>query len=163
MRAIIFFRSKIIANILRIIFGLSGLNAGELHGNLSQEERLAPMAAFREGTIDFLLCTDIAARSLDISGVSAEVNYSMPNEYNTYLHRIGRTTRVGQSGTTIILVEESDRKNMKEAITNSSLPLQAAKCTARSCLKVYRNDITNGQRYRRYTHPRERRENYRKG
>lgn len=97
-RTIIFFRQKVIAHRFKILFGLARLNAAELHGNLTQAQRLAALDSFRDGTADFLLCTDLAARGLDIAGVETVVNYDMPNETKEYVHRVGRTARAGTRG-----------------------------------------------------------------
>ena len=121
-RVILFFPSKQLAHRMRIIFALSGLACAELHGNLSQEQRIHSLSQFKEGKVEYLLCTDIAARGLDVVGVKTVINYSMPSDYKTYLHRVGRTARAGQEGIAVTLVGEADRKNMKEAVKNSDYP-----------------------------------------
>ncbi|KAI9594586.1 P-loop containing nucleoside triphosphate hydrolase protein [Syncephalis fuscata] len=118
-RCIIFFRSKVSAHQMKIVFGLLGLKAAELHGNLSQEQRLAALERFRDGEVDFLLATDLAARGIDIKGIESVINYNMPVSYAQYLHRIGRTARAGQSGRSVTLAGEDDRKVLKEAIKNA--------------------------------------------
>lgn len=121
-KVIIFLPTKQLAHRMRIIFGLSGLRSAELHGNLNQAQRLESLEMFKRGSVDFLLCTDIAARGLDIPQVSTVLNYAMPSEFKTYQHRVGRTARAGNPGTACSLCGEVDRKNMKEAIKNSSFP-----------------------------------------
>lgn len=118
-RCIIFFPTKIEAHRMRIIFGLVGLKATELHGNLTQPERIHALEQFKQGQVDFLIATDIAARGLDISSVQTVINYSMPSDYKQYLHRVGRTARAGRSGRSVSLVGEQDRKVLKMAIKNS--------------------------------------------
>ncbi|KAJ2675744.1 nucleolar DEAD-box protein required for synthesis of 60S ribosomal subunit [Coemansia spiralis] len=118
-KCIIFFRSKLAAHQMKIIFGLLGLRAGELHGNLSQEGRLQALEQFRDGHVDYLMATDLAARGLDVKGIDTVINYNMPTQFAQYLHRVGRTARAGRTGSAITLVGESDRKMLKMAIKNS--------------------------------------------
>ncbi|KAG5519632.1 hypothetical protein PMAC_001787 [Pneumocystis sp. 'macacae'] len=115
-KTIIFFRSKSFAHRIRIIFGLLHLNARELHGNLSQEQRIESLELFRQGKTNFLLATDLASRGLDIKGLKYIINYEAPESFNLYLHRIGRTARAGSSGVAITLVGEYDRRIMKMAV-----------------------------------------------
>ncbi|WWC92760.1 ATP-dependent RNA helicase DRS1 [Kwoniella dendrophila CBS 6074] len=118
-KCIIFFRSKALAHQMRIVFGLNGLKAAELHGNLTQEQRLQALNDFKAGTVDYLLATDLASRGLDIKGVETVINYDMPGQLAQYTHRVGRTARAGRKGRSISLVGESDRKMLKLAIKQS--------------------------------------------
>lgn len=118
-QVIIFVRSKKLAHQLRIIFGLLGLSAGELHGDLSQEQRLQSLQGFRDGKVDFLLATDLASRGLDIKGVQVVINYDMPAQLEMYLHRVGRTARAGRNGRSVTLVGEADRKMLKMVLKKS--------------------------------------------
>lgn len=103
-RTIIFFRQKVTAHRFKILFGLTSLRCAELHGNLTQSQRLEALDLFREGAVDFLLCTDLAARGLDIAGVEAVVNYDMPMDVTEYVHRVGRTARAGATGRSCSIV-----------------------------------------------------------
>lgn len=103
-RTIIFFKQKVTTHRFKILFGLCKLNCAELHGNLTQSQRLEALDNFREGTVDFLLCTDLAARGLDIIGVDTVVNFDMPFDMKEYVHRVGRTARAGRSGRACSLV-----------------------------------------------------------
>lgn len=124
-RCIIFFPTKELAHRFRLILGLAGLRCAELHGGLSQAERLDALDRFKEGAVDFLTATDVAARGLDIQGVRFVLNYSMPLNYKLYLHRVGRTARASQSGCAITLVGEgADRKLLKMVIKNSTVPVK---------------------------------------
>ena len=76
---------------------------GELHGNLSQTERMENLALFESGKINVLICTDLAARGLDFL-VNTVINYEIPSNLATYVHRIGRTGRAGRKGTSCSLV-----------------------------------------------------------
>ncbi|KAF3125417.1 nucleolar DEAD-box protein required for synthesis of 60S ribosomal subunit [Orbilia oligospora] len=113
---VVFFRSKVYAHRVRIIFGLLGLKAAELHGSLSQEQRIKAVEQFRDGTVDFLLATDLASRGLDIKNVSYVINFELPQSHEIYTHRVGRTARAGRSGRAITLAAEADRKIVKKAI-----------------------------------------------
>jgi ATP-dependent RNA helicase DDX27 len=80
---------------------------------------LASLDAFLVGQVDFLLCTDLASRGLDIRGVETVINYEAPLTYEIYLHRVGRTARAGRSGRAITLCGEADRKLLKQAFKAS--------------------------------------------
>ncbi|CAE6405767.1 unnamed protein product [Rhizoctonia solani] len=116
---IIFFRSKKLAHQFRVVFGLCGLKALELHGDLTQEQRLNALTKFRSGEADYLLATDLASRGLDIRGIETVINYDMPGQIEQYVHRVGRTARAGKKGRSITLVGEADRKMLKAAIKRS--------------------------------------------
>lgn len=111
---IVFMETKAHAHRMMIIFGLAGIKAAELHGNLQQIERLEALQKFRDGTVDILLCTDIAARGIDVRGVHAVINYEMPKDITTYVHRVGRTARAGRNGRAVTLTSESRRMVMKQ-------------------------------------------------
>ncbi|OWZ19594.1 DEAD/DEAH box RNA helicase [Phytophthora megakarya] len=111
---IVFMETKSHAHRMMIIFGLAGIKAAELHGNLMQRERLEALQKFRDGTVDILLCTDIAARGIDVRGVHAVINYEMPKDITTYVHRVGRTARAGRNGRAVTLTSESRRLVMKQ-------------------------------------------------
>lgn len=115
-QVIIFLRSKKLAHQLKIVFGLLGLSAAELHGDLSQEQRLQSLSQFRDGKVDFLLATDLASRGIDIRGVQTVINYDMPAQIEPYLHRVGRTARAGRQGRAVTLVGESDRRLLKTVL-----------------------------------------------
>ncbi|RDX55875.1 DEAD-domain-containing protein [Lentinus brumalis] len=119
-RVIIFFRSKKLAHQMRIVFSLLDMKCDELHGDLSQEQRLKALQQFRDGHVDYLMATDLASRGLDIKGVETIINYDMPGQLAQYLHRVGRTARAGKKGRSVTLVGEADRKMLKAAIKHSS-------------------------------------------
>ncbi|GFG06464.1 ATP-dependent RNA helicase drs1 [Aspergillus udagawae] len=115
-RVIVFFRQKREAHRVRIVFGLLGLKAAELHGSMSQEQRIKSVENFREGKVAFLLATDLASRGLDIKGVETVINYEAPQNHELYLHRVGRTARAGRSGRACTIAAEPDRKIVKSAV-----------------------------------------------
>ncbi|KAI9690386.1 MAG: nucleolar DEAD-box protein required for synthesis of 60S ribosomal subunit [Bathelium mastoideum] len=115
-RVIIFFRQKTEAHRMRVVFGLCGLRAAELHGSMSQEQRIKAIESFRLGSTPFLLATDLASRGLDIRNITTVINYSAPQSHDIYLHRVGRTARAGRSGRACTLAAEPDRKVVKQAV-----------------------------------------------
>ncbi|KAI9814201.1 MAG: nucleolar DEAD-box protein required for synthesis of 60S ribosomal subunit [Pycnora praestabilis] len=115
-RVIIFFRQKREAHRVRIVFGLCALKAAELHGSMSQEQRINSVEAFRDNRVSFLLATDLASRGLDIKGVSTVINYEAPQSHEIYLHRVGRTARAGRTGRACTIAAEPDRKVVKAAV-----------------------------------------------
>lgn len=118
-QVIIFFKRKVRAHRLSILFGMTGLKAAELHGNLTQTQRLESLQLFRDRKVDFLLCTDVASRGLDIQGVQVIINFEMPRDLTTYVHRVGRTARAGRGGKAVTLTGERQRKLMKEVLKRS--------------------------------------------
>jgi superfamily II DNA/RNA helicase len=85
-----------------------GFAAGAVHGDLGQGAREQALRAFRNGKVDVLVCTDVAARGIDVEGVTHVINYQSPEDEKTYLHRIGRTGRAGAKGIAITLVDWDD-------------------------------------------------------
>ena len=128
-RTIIFFRQKKEAHRVRIVFGLLGLKAGELHGSMTQDQRINAVNAFRDGRTTHLLATDLASRGLDIKNVLTVVNYEAPQTHEIYLHRVGRTARAGRSGRACTIAAEPDRKIVKVAV--KSARAQGAKVVSR--------------------------------
>jgi ATP-dependent RNA helicase DDX27 len=118
-RTIVFFRQKKEAHRVRVIFALLGIKASELHGSMSQEQRIQAVEKFRTGAVEFLLATDLASRGLDIRNVSAVINYEAPQTHEIYLHRVGRTARAGKSGKACTLAAEPDRKIVKAVVRSA--------------------------------------------
>jgi ATP-dependent RNA helicase DeaD len=111
-QAIVFVRTKIGADRLARSLSDRGVRVKALHGDMSQGARDGVMIAFKDGREPLLVATDIAARGLDISGVTHILNYDMPNSPDLYVHRIGRTGRVGRSGRAITLVTPRQRREL---------------------------------------------------
>ena len=111
-QAIVFVRTKIGADRLARRLGDKGVRVKALHGDMSQGQRDGVMIAFKGGRERLLVATDVAARGLDIKGVSHVVNYDIPNSPDVYVHRIGRTGRVGRSGRAITLITPKQRKDL---------------------------------------------------
>jgi ATP-dependent RNA helicase DeaD len=112
-QAIIFTRTKIRCDRLYRTLRDRGMNVRALHGDMTQGARDGVMISFKDGRIPFLVATDVAARGLDISGVSHVINYDVPTSPDVYVHRIGRTGRVGRSGRAITLYEPRQRREVE--------------------------------------------------
>ena len=119
-KAIIFTRTKRGAHQLARKLKRSGYNADSLHGNLSQPQRDRVTRNFRKHKVDFLVATDIAARGLDITGITHIVNYNIPRETLSYFHRIGRTARMEAEGTAITFVAHGEEKAMADIKAHTS-------------------------------------------
>ncbi|CCH60412.1 hypothetical protein TBLA_0C06160 [Henningerozyma blattae CBS 6284] len=117
-RIVVFVARKETAHKLRIILGLLGQSVGELHGSLTQEQRLDSVNKFKSLEVPVLLCTDLASRGLDIPKIEVVINYDMPKSYEIYLHRVGRTARAGREGRSVTFVGEAsqDRVIVRSAI-----------------------------------------------
>ena len=113
-KAIIFTRTKRGAYGLSRKLKRSGYNADALHGNLSQPQRDRVTRAFRKDKVDFLVATDIAARGLDIGGITHIINYNIPRETLVYFHRIGRTARMEAEGVAITFVAHGEEAALAE-------------------------------------------------
>lgn len=113
-QAFIFSNSKLGCARLTRALERDGLRATALHGDKSQDERLKALEAFKAGEVDLLVCTDVAARGLDIKDVPAVFNFDVPFNAEDYVHRIGRTGRAGASGLAVTLVTDSDSRNVAD-------------------------------------------------
>lgn len=109
-QAFIFVNSKLGCARLARSLEREGLKTAALHGDKSQDERLKALDAFKQGEVDLLVCTDVAARGLDIKDVPAVFNFDVPFNAEDYVHRIGRTGRAGASGLAVTLVSSSDTR-----------------------------------------------------
>ncbi|MEU9095195.1 DEAD/DEAH box helicase [Streptomyces sp. NPDC048428] len=106
--AMIFCRTKRTAADIAEQLEKRGFASGAVHGDLGQGAREQALRAFRNGKVDVLVCTDVAARGIDVEGVTHVINYQSPEDEKTYLHRIGRTGRAGAKGIAITLVDWDD-------------------------------------------------------
>ncbi|QPP10578.1 DEAD/DEAH box helicase [Streptomyces bathyalis] len=106
--AMIFCRTKRTAADVADQLTRRGFAAGSVHGDLGQGAREQALRAFRNGKVNVLVCTDVAARGIDVDNVTHVINYQTPEDEKTYLHRIGRTGRAGASGTAVTLVDWDD-------------------------------------------------------
>ncbi|WP_375393247.1 DEAD/DEAH box helicase, partial [uncultured Sphingomonas sp.] len=126
-RALVFTRTKHGADrVVKLLAG-NGIAANAIHGNKSQPQRERALAAFKSGEAPILVATDIAARGIDVSGVSHVVNFELPNVPEQYVHRIGRTARAGASGMAIAFCADDERPFLKdiEKLTRQRIPERA--------------------------------------
>ncbi len=109
-RTLVFSRTKHGANRVVKFLEKSGIRASAIHGNKSQSARVRALEDFRRGDVTVLVATDIAARGIDVVGITHVINYELPNEPETYVHRIGRTARAGASGIALSLCDSEERE-----------------------------------------------------
>jgi ATP-dependent RNA helicase RhlE len=123
-RAIVFTRTKRGADRVAQHLEAAGVGAEAIHGNKSQNQRVRALEGFRSGRTRVLVATDIAARGIDVDGVSHVVNFELPEVPEAYVHRIGRTARAGATGRAISLCENSERPLLRqiEKLTRQALP-----------------------------------------
>jgi ATP-dependent RNA helicase RhlE len=126
-RAIVFTRTKHAANRVTKKLINAGISAEAIHGNKSQNARQRSLQAFKQGDAWVLVATDIAARGIDIDGVTHVVNFELPHEPESYVHRIGRTGRAGAEGIAWSLVDPSERPRLKAIERLAKLTLQEVK------------------------------------
>lgn len=112
--AIIFCNRKSDVDICAKSLKKYGYNASPIHGDLDQSHRMRTLDGFRDGTIQFLVASDVAARGLDIPNVSHVFNYDVPSHAEDYVHRIGRTGRAGRKGTAMMICNPRDEKNFAD-------------------------------------------------
>ena len=108
-RALVFSRTKHGADRIVKHLGAAGIRSAAIHGNKSQNARMDALDAFRKGNIRILIATDIAARGIDVSGVSHVFNFDLPNVAEQYVHRIGRTARAGATGIAVSFVAPDEK------------------------------------------------------
>jgi superfamily II DNA/RNA helicase len=113
-RALVFVRTKRGADRLVKRLGVGGVEALAIHGNKSQRQREQALARFQSGRIDTLVATDVAARGIDVEGVSHVINFHPPGDHESYIHRVGRTGRAGRAGVGITLVGSEERREMSQ-------------------------------------------------
>jgi ATP-dependent RNA helicase RhlE len=124
-RALVFSRTKHGANRIVQHLDAAGIPADAIHGNKSQPQRERALAAFREGQSRLLVATDIAARGIDVDGVTHVINFDLPNVPESYVHRIGRTARAGADGIAISFCDREERAYLRdiERLTRQRVPV----------------------------------------
>jgi len=139
--ALVFARTRGEVDDLAAALSSRGHDAGALHGGLSQEQRDRMMGRFRDGSLDVLVATDVAARGLDIEHVSHVVNFDVPSDPDAYVHRIGRTGRAGREGTAITLVEPREHRLLRNIETSTRTKLEIARLPTVADLRERQLDI----------------------
>jgi ATP-dependent RNA helicase DeaD len=113
-RGIIFCKTKAAVNKLAKKLAINKFSSGAIHGSLAQTIRDRIMGQFREGHIDILVATDLAARGIDVKEISYVVNYHLPDTFDTYVHRSGRTARAGAKGLSLSIIQKEEVEEMPE-------------------------------------------------
>jgi ATP-dependent RNA helicase RhlE len=113
-RALVFTRTKHGADKVARQLGVQGIRADAIHGNKSQSARERALLQFRTGKLHVLVATDVAARGIDVDGISHVINYDVPTDPESYVHRIGRTGRAGASGIAISFCDSSERGALRD-------------------------------------------------
>jgi ATP-dependent RNA helicase RhlE len=123
-RALVFSRTKHGANRVAEALDKGGVRAAAIHGNKSQGARTRALEGFKKGDLRVLVATDIAARGIDVEGITHVINYDLPNVPETYVHRVGRTARAGAAGIAISFCDREERAflNDIEKLIKHSLP-----------------------------------------
>ncbi|HEC00255.1 MAG TPA: DEAD/DEAH box helicase, partial [Sphingomonadales bacterium] len=124
-RVLVFTRTKHGANRVSKHLDRLGVSSGAIHGNKSQNARQKALDEFRSGAIRALVATDVAARGIDVDGVTHVINFDLPNEPESYVHRIGRTARAGESGISLSFCDHEERAYLRdiEKIIRQKIPL----------------------------------------
>ena len=140
--ALVFCRTRLEVDTLVEMLNAHGHGAEALHGGMEQRLRDRVMSRFRDGTSDLLVATDVAARGLDILRLSHVINYDVPADSDSYVHRIGRTGRAGREGTAITLVEPREHRLLRsmEAVTKQKVEVATLPTVAD--LRAKRLEIT---------------------
>ncbi len=123
--SLVFSRTKHGAEKLKKVLIAEGINASSIHGNKSQGQRERAIKAFRAGEIDVMVATDVAARGIDIPGITHVYNYDLPNVPENYVHRIGRTARAGKAGTAIAFCGPGEMSELRavQKILKHNIPV----------------------------------------
>jgi len=125
-RAVVFTRTKHGANRLAKQLGEDGIGAAAIHANKSQSARIRALADFKAGSVKVLVATDLAARGIDVDGITHVVNFDLPNEPETYVHRIGRTARAGASGQAVSFCDPDEKPLLRaiEKLIGERIPFE---------------------------------------
>jgi len=126
-RVLVFTRTKHGANRVAEELDKKGVSSAAIHGNKSQSARQRALDAFKAGRIRVLVATDIAARGIDVDGVTHVVNFEIPDEPESYVHRIGRTARAGASGVALSFCDAEERGSWRdiERLIRAQVPVVA--------------------------------------
>jgi ATP-dependent RNA helicase RhlE len=124
-RVLVFTRMKHVANRVSEELERYGVSSAAIHGNKSQNARQKALDSFKGGGVRVLVATDIAARGIDVDGVSHVINYELPDEPEAYVHRIGRTARAGASGVALSFCSPEERGALRdiERVIRAQVPV----------------------------------------
>jgi ATP-dependent RNA helicase RhlE len=149
-RTIVFTRTKHGADRVVKHLDRAGFDAAAIHGNKSQNARQRALDAFKRGHLPVLVATDLAARGIDVDDVTHVINFDLPHEPETYVHRVGRTGRAGASGIAISFCSAEERGNLRdiERLTRQRLP------STRGAVNVEQNTVESHSAKPRHSVPR---------
>ncbi len=131
-KSIIFCNTKRMVEALELEIAQKGYKVDSLHGDMRQSSRDNVMKKFRNGTIDVLIATDVAARGLDVSDIDLVFNYDLPQQAEYYVHRIGRTARAGKKGASFTFVTSRDYPKFKEIEKYANIKMEKMKLPTKS-------------------------------
>jgi ATP-dependent RNA helicase RhlE len=126
-RCLIFVRTKRGADRLTRQLRKEGFSAGMLHGDRSQSQRNAALADFQNGTVPILVATDVASRGIHVDDVAHVINYELPQLAEDLIHRVGRTGRIGSTGTASVFVSHQDRAEFRNIERTLGLKMERMK------------------------------------
>ncbi|MGH2402413.1 MAG: DEAD/DEAH box helicase, partial [Candidatus Limnocylindria bacterium] len=141
---LIFARTRLEVDELTEALSGRGYDSAALHGGLGQDQRDRVMSRFRDGSIQVLVATDVAARGLDIEQVSHVVNYDVPSDPDAYVHRIGRTGRAGRKGVAITLVEPREQRLLRNIERLIARKIEVARLPTVADLRARRMELLDG-------------------
>lgn len=140
-KLIIFCRTKRAVDDLAASLDARGYSAGGLHGDLSQIQRDRVMKRFREGRIDILIATDVAARGIDIDDITHVINYDIPQDHESYVHRIGRTGRAGRKGVAMTFIEPKEYRQLRLIMKLAHTKIQRRELPTASDLLEHQKEL----------------------
>ena len=152
--ALVFVRTRATAEDLAIELGTRGVATAALSGDVAQKDREKLVSRLRQGTLDVLVATDVAARGLDVERIGLVVNFDVPREIDTYVHRIGRTGRAGREGEALTFVTPKERQRLRriEKTTGATMeqvelptPAEVSKLRAQRVVEKARKRFENGR------------------
>jgi ATP-dependent RNA helicase DeaD len=145
--AIVFCHTKQRATAVNMALAQRGYETDELHGDLSQPKREQVMKRFREAKIQILVATDIAARGLDVEGVTHIFNYDIPHDVDSYIHRIGRTGRAGQTGMAITLIDPHEQPYVRLIEQGISASIEKHKVSGQKVISQDKRKLFQTKRF----------------
>ena len=158
-QVLVFSNTKIGTSRLARELEKQGIKASAIHGDKTQNERMAALEAFKNGSIDVLVATDVAARGLDISDLPCVINYDLPYNAEDYVHRIGRTGRAGASGDAISLCSDKDARllvDIEKLIKQKLVPVELEGFVTTAARHSQREPERSGEHHARDAGPRNR-------
>jgi ATP-dependent RNA helicase DDX27 len=141
-RSIIFFNTKKECHKAYVILKKFSIPSAELHSDIPQTDRVKNLDSFQKGLIPYMICTDIAARGIDIEKVRCVINFQMPVMEDRYIHRIGRTARKGYIGEAVTICSDEDRMALKKLIKKEKFNLSNVKIENSAVKTVYKQLLT---------------------